>query len=615
MASRSARSPFIENAGNARPERLRSRDWFDNPAKIDMVAFHLDRMLANGWPLEDLQSGKPVIGIAQSGSDIVPCNRHHVQLAERVRDGIREAGGIALEFPVHPIQETLKRPTAALDRNLQYLSLVEVLYGYPIDGVVLTTGCDKTTPAQVMAAATVDLPAIVLSGGPMLSGWYKGERVGAGTVVWKAREMLAMGQIDNEGCLEMVAASAPSAGHCNPMGTALTMNSLAEALGMSLPGCATIPAPYGERAQMAYLTGKRIVEMVREDLRPSRVLTREAFENAIVVNSALGGSTNAPWHLRAMARHAGVELDMDDWDRIGYDIPLLVNVMPAGDYLGEDFHRAGGVPAVAAELIARGKIHENTLTVNGRSLVDNCRGRFSSDRRVIKTYDDPLRPQAGFLNVKGNLFDSGIMKTSTIDEQFRTSYLSNPDDPNAFEGRAVVFDGLEDYLSRIDDEALEIDEGTLLVMRGAGPIAYPGSCEIVNMRPPKYLLEKKDWPLPWALPCIGDGRQSGTSASPSILNASPEAAAGGGLALLKTGDRVRIDLNKRTADILISDSELERRRHELQTNGGYRYPESQTPWQEIHREHVDQLSDGMVLRNAVKYQRIAATRGLPREDF
>jgi dihydroxy-acid dehydratase len=428
-----------------------------------------------------------------------------------------------------------------------------------------------------MAAATVDIPAIVFSGGHMLSGWYKGERVGAGTVVWKAREMLPMGEVDKEGCLQMIAASAPSTGHCNPMGTALTMNSLAEVLGLSLPYCAAIPAPYGERAQMAYMTGKRIVEMVRADLRPSQILIRAAFENAIVVNSALGGSTNAPWHLKAIASHVGVDLDMDDWDRIGYDIPLLVNVMPAGSYLGEDFHRAGGVPAVVAELIAKGKIHEHTLTVNGKSLVDNCKGRFSSDRCVIKRYDEPLKLQAGFLNMKGNLFDSGIMKTSTIDDQFRKDYLSNPDDPNAFEGRAVVFDGLEDYLARIDDPALEIDEHTLLFMRGAGPIGYPGSCEIVNMRPPTYLLKRENWPLPWTLPCIGDGRQSGTSAGPSILNASPEAAVGGGIALLKTGDRVRIDLGKRTANILISDEELEKRRQALEESGGYKYPESQTP--------------------------------------
>jgi len=606
----------MSNTTNAKPGSLRSQDWFNNPNKIDMVSFHLERLLANGWTLEDLQSGKPVIGIAQTGSDLTPCNRHHLELAKRVREGIREAGGIPFEFPIHPIQETLKRPTAALDRNLQYLSLVEMLYGYPIDGVVLTTGCDKTTPAQVMAAATVDIPAIVLSGGPMLSGWYKGERVGAGTVVWKVREMLARGEVDNVLAREMVAASAPSAGHCNPMGTALTMNSLAEVLGLSLPYCATIPAPHGERAQMAYETGKRIVEMVREDLKPSKILTRAAFENAIVVNSALGGSTNSPYHLNAIARHVGVELDNDDWDRIGYDIPLLVNVMPAGEYLGEEFHRAGGVPAVVAELIAKGKIHKHTLTVNGKSLVDNCKGRFSSDRRVIKSYDEPLKSQAGFLNFKGNLFDSGIMKTSTIDEQFRKDYLSNPKDPNAFEGKAVVFDGLEDYLRRIDDPALKIDEHTLLFMRGAGPIGYPGSCEIVNMRAPAYVLKQKP-PMQGCLsiPCIGDGRQSGTSASPSILNASPEAAVGGGLALLKTGDRVRIDLNKRTANMLISDEELEKRRQELEFSGGYKYPESQTPWQEIHRQYVDQLSNGMVLKNAVKYQRIAETKGLPREDF
>lgn len=590
---------------------FRSADWFNNPAKIDETGFHIERVLAQGWTLDELQSGKPIIGIAQTGSDIAPCNRHHIELAKRVREGIREAGGIAFEFPIHPIQETLKRPTAALDRNLQYLSLVEVLCGYPLDGVVLTTGCDKTTPAQLMAAATVDLPAIVLSGGPMLNGWHNGRRTGSGTIVWEAREMLARGEIDNHGALELIASSAPSSGHCNTMGTATTMNALAEALGMSLPGSAVIPAPYSGRAQIAYLTGKRIVEMVLEDLRPTQILTRKAFENAIVINSAIGGSTNAPIHLKAIASHVGVELDNDDWERLGYDIPLLVNLQPAGEYLGEDLHIAGGLPAVAAELIAKGKLHEGTVTVNGKSLVENCRGKFSKDRNVIKTYDDPFRTNGGFLNLKGNLFDSAIMKTSVIDDDFRSRYLSNPDDPNAFEGNAVVFDGPEDYNARIDDPGQDIDKHSLLFMRGAGAIGYPGSAEVVNMRPPSDILRQHIS----ALPCIGDGRQSGTSASPSILNASPEAAAGGGLALVRTGDRIRVDLNKRTADMLISDQELDRRRKELEADGGYKYPESQTPWQEIQRTIVDQLDQGMVLKPAIKYHRIAATKGLPRENF
>jgi len=595
---------------NQKPRKLRSQAWFDNPDNIDMTALYLERMTNYGLTIDELQSGKPIIGIAQSGSDITPCNRHHLELAKRVREGIREAGGIAFEFPVHPIQETLKRPTAALDRNLQYLSLVEVLYGYPIDGVVLTTGCDKTTPAQIMAAATVDIPAIVLSGGPMLNGWYNGERTGSGTIVWLAREMLARGEIDHKQFVEMVASSAPSVGHCNTMGTASTMNSLAEALGMSLPGCAAIPAPHRDRGQMAYLTGKRAVEIVLEDLRPSKILTRAAFENAIVVNSAIGGSTNAPIHLNAIARHIGVELDNDDWERIGYDIPLLVNLQPAGEYLGEDYYRAGGVPAVVAELIEQGKIREDAITVNGKTLVENCKGRFSKDRRVIKPYNEPLKAQAGFLNLKGNLFDSAIMKTSVISEEFRQRYLSNPNDPNAFEGRAVVFDGPEDYHARIDDPSLEIDENTLLFMRGTGPVGYPGGAEVVNMRSPDYLLKKGVR----ALPCIGDGRQSGTSGSPSILNASPEAANNGGLALLRTGDRVRIDLNKRTANILISDEELEQRRKELMAAGGYKYPESQTPWQEIQRGLVDEQSRGAVLKNAVKYQRISETKGIPRDN-
>jgi len=575
-----------------------------------MTSLYLERMMNYGLSLDELQSGRPIIGIAQSGSDITPCNRHHLALAVRVRDGIREAGGVALEFPVHPIQETCKRPTAALDRNLQYLSLVEVLYGYPIDGVVLTTGCDKTTPAQIMAAATVDIPAIVLSGGPMLNGWLNGERTGSGTILWRARELLARGEIDSRGFAELIASSAPSAGHCNTMGTASTMNSLAEALGMSLPGCAAIPAPHRDRQEIAYLTGKRIVEMVRDDLKPSDVLTRAAFENAIVVNSAIGGSTNAPIHLNAIARHVGVALDNDDWERIGYDVPLLVNMQPHGAYLGEEYHRAGGVPAVVAELIALGKIDKSAITVNGRSLHDNNVGRFSSDRDVIRAHDAPLRRQAGFLNLKGNLFASALMKTSGLSDDFRLRYLEHPDDPNAFEGRAVVFDGPEDYHARIDDPALALDADSVLVMRGVGPIGYPGSAEVVNMRPPDYLLRRGIRELP----CIGDGRQSGTSGSPSILNASPEAATGGGLALLRSGDRVRIDLDKRTADVLVPEAELERRARELADAGGYRYPESQTPWQEIQRGLVDELAQGMVLKPAVGYQRIAQSKGLPRDN-
>ncbi|MCY7302229.1 MAG: dihydroxy-acid dehydratase family protein, partial [Thermoleophilia bacterium] len=508
------------------------------------------------------------------------------------------------------IQETCKRPTAALDRNLQYLSLVEILYGYPIDGVVLTTGCDKTTPAQLMAAATVDIPAIVLSGGPMLNGWFKGERTGSGTIVWTAREMLARGEIDAKGFTELIASSAPSAGHCNTMGTALTMNSLAEALGMSLPGCAAMPAPHRDRQEIAYLTGKRIVEMVALDLKPSDVLTRAAFENAIVVNSAIGGSTNAPIHLNAIARHIGVELDNDDWERLGYDVPLLVNLQPAGEYLGEEYHRAGGVPAVVAELVEMGRIDATAVTVNGRSLHDNNLGRFTSDRDVIRAYDEPLRPHAGFLHLKGNLFESALMKTSVISDAFRARYLQNPEDPDAFEGRAVVFDGPEDYHARIDDPTLSLDEETVLVIRGVGPIGYPGSAEVVNMRPPDYLLKRGVDELP----CIGDGRQSGTSGSPSILNASPEAATGGGLSLLHTGDRVRIDLGKRTVDALVPADELARRRDALVAAGGYSYPESQTPWQEIQRGLVDELSHGMVLKSAVAYQRIAETKGIPRDN-
>ncbi len=590
--------------------KLRSRDWFDNPGNPDMTALYLERYLNYGLTREELQSGKPIIGIAQTGSDLSPCNRHHVVLAQRIREGIREAGGVVMEFPVHPIQETGKRPTAALDRNLAYLGLVEVLYGYPLDGVVLLTGCDKTTPALLMAAATVDIPAISMNVGPMLNGWFRGERTGSGTIVWKARQMMAAGEINYEQFIELVASSAPSTGHCNTMGTASTMNSLAEALGMSLPGSAAIPAPYRERQQCAYETGKRIVEMVFERLTPSKIMTRKAFENAIRVNSAIGGSTNAPIHLIAIARHLGIEITPDDWEKYGYDVPLLVNLQPAGEYLGEEYHRAGGVPAVAAELIAQGLIHEDALTVNGKTFGENNRGRFSEDRRVIKPFAEPMKARAGFLNLKGNLFDSAIMKTSVISPEFRQRYLENPKDMNAFEGTAFVFDGPEDYHHRIDDPSLKIGADGILVMRGTGPIGYPGAAEVVNMRPPAYLIRKGIN----ALPCLGDGRQSGTSGSPSILNATPEAAAGGNLAILRTGDRIRIDLNTRAANMLVSEEEIATRQAELKANGGYKYPKSQTPWQAMQRKEVDGLANGMVLKNAVKYRRVVRTHGTPRDN-
>ncbi|WP_026283576.1 IlvD/Edd family dehydratase [Rhizobium sp. 2MFCol3.1] len=594
---------------NGAPQ-LRSRAWFDNLANPDMTALYLERYMNFGLSQEELQSGRPIIGIAQTGSDLSPCNRHHIELAKRVREGIRDAGGIAIEFPVHPIQETGKRPTAGLDRNLSYLGLVEVLYGYPLDGVVLTIGCDKTTPACLMAAATVNIPAIALSVGPMLNGWFRGERTGSGTIVWKAREMMARGEIDYQGFVKLVASSAPSTGYCNTMGTATTMNSLAEALGMQLPGAAAIPAPYRDRQEISYETGLRIVEMVREDLKPSDILTREAFINAIKVNSAIGGSTNAPIHLNALARHVGVELSVDDWQTHGEEIPLLVNLQPAGEYLGEDYYHAGGVPAVMGELIKHGHLDTKAMTVNGKTVGENYTASMIEDEKVIRPFDRPLKERAGFRVLKGNLFSSAIMKTSVISPEFRDRYLSNPEDPEAFTGRAVVFDGPEDYHHRIDDPSLAIDAATILFMRGAGPIGYPGAAEVVNMRAPDYLLKQGIS----SLPCVGDGRQSGTSGSPSILNASPEAAAGGGLAILQTGDQVRIDLKKGTANILISDEEIAKRRAELVAAGGYVYPESQTPWQEIQRSYVGQMETGAVLEPAVKYQRIAQTKGIPRDN-
>ena len=588
--------------------RLRSQLWFDNPDNPGMTALYLERYLNFGLTRAELTSGKPTIGIAQSGSDLSPCNRHHIELAKRVREGIHDAGGIAFEFPTHPIQETGKRPTAALDRNLSYLGLVEVLFGYPLDGVVLTTGCDKTTPAGIMAAATVNLPAIVLSGGPMLNGWWKGQRAGSGTVVWWARQEHAAGRMSYAEFIDLVASSAPSVGHCNTMGTASTMNALAEALGMSLPGCASIPAPYRERAQVAYETGRRAVEIVHEDLKPSDILTRKAFENAIVACSAIGGSTNAPIHINAIARHVGVELAIGDWETVGYDVPLLVNMQPAGQYLGEEYYRAGGLPAVMHELLGAGRIHADALTINGKTMGENVRDAKTQSEEVIRRYDSPLMQRAGFKVLSGNLFDSAVMKLSVVSPEFRERYLSNPKDPDAFEGRAVVFDGPEDYHRRIDDPSLEIDERTMLFMRGAGPIGYPGSAEVVNMQPPAALIKRGIT----SLPCIGDGRQSGTSASPSIVNASPESAVGGGLALLKTGDRVRIDLRKGSANILISEAELAVRRKAF-NEIGEKYPPSQTPWQEIERGMMDQLGNGMVLKPAVKYQRVAQ-KSTPRDN-
>jgi dihydroxy-acid dehydratase len=586
--------------------KRRSQSWWDDAANPDMTALYLERFLNYGLTREELQSGKPIIGIAQTGSDLVPCNRHHLQLASRVKDGIREAGGIPFEFPVHPLQETGKRPTAALDRNLAYLGLVEVLYGYPLDGVVLTTGCDKTTPACLCAAATVNFPSIVLSGGPMLNGYLDGKRAGSGLAIWRARRLLTTGEIDYEEFMRRAAESAPSAGHCNTMGTALSMNCLAEALGMSLPGCAAIPAPYRERAQMAYLTGRRIVAMVEEDLTPRKVMTKRAFENAIVVSSAIAASSNAPIHINAIARHVGVEVTNDDWQRVGRNISIIVNCQPAGEYLGEDFFRAGGIPAVMNVLLAAGKLHGDCMTVSGRTVEANIRDSAPTDQKVITPYDKPLMANAGSIVMGGNLFRSAFMKTSVISPDFRQRYLSDPKDPEAFVGRAIVFEGPEDYHARIEDPSLNIDEKCILVMRNCGPIGYPGSAEVVNMQPPAALLKRGIK----SLPTMGDGRQSGTADSPSIVNAAPEAAAGGNLAILRTGDRVRIDLRKARVDVLISDDEIAARKKALPPQT----LENQTPWQELYRQTVGQLDTGGCLEAAVKYQDLVHLKGLPRHS-
>jgi len=584
--------------------KLRSREWFGIPGDPSETAGYVERYTNYGISAAELRSGKPIIGIAQTGSDLVPCNRVHMNLAHRVRDGIRESGGIPLEFPVHPIQETGKRPTAALDRNLQYLGLVEVLFGYPIDGVVLTIGCDKTTPALLMAAATVDIPSICLSSGPMMNGYWKGERAGSGTIKWKARKLLAAGEIDEEEFIQIVVDATTSPGYCNTMGTATTMNSLAEGLGMSLPGCAAIPAPLSERGEMSYRTGLRIVDMVKEDLTPSKILTREAFENSIVLNSAIGGSTNAPIHINAIARHVGVKLEIEDWEKVGLEIPMLVNLQPAGKYLGEDFHRAGGVPAVMNTLLKAKKLHKNSLTVNGKTVADNYADTTTKDTDVIRTFLKPMLENAGFIILKGNIFDSAVMKTSVISDNFRSQYLSKPNSINVFELRAIVFEGPEDYHSRINDSQLNIDINCILVIRGCGPVGYPGSAEVVNMQPPDRLIREGVLELP----TLGDGRQSGTSGSPSILNVTPESAVGGGLALLKTGDILRTDLNQGTLNVLLDKSELRKRREKLKSLK----IEHQTPWQEIYRDTVGQLSDGGIIELAAKYRKIRKT--IPRHS-
>ena len=598
----------MDNArnGNGAAPRLRSRRWFDNPDNPGMTALYLERYMNFGITPEELRGGKPIIGIAQTGSDLSPCNRHHLELATRVRDGIRDAGGIPLEFPTHPIQETGKRPTAALDRNLAYLSLVEVLHGYPLDGVVLTAGCDKTTPALLMGAATVNIPSIVLSGGPMLDGWWQGRLAGSGTIVWEGRKLLAEGRIDYDGFLDMVAASASSVGHCNTMGTALSMNSLAEVLGMSLPGCAAIPGPHKERGWMAYRTGVRIVGMVQENLRPSDIMTKQAFENAVVAATALGASSNCPISMIAIARHMGVEHTLDDWQRLGHDIPLLTDVQPAGRFLGEGFFRAGGVPAVLHELLQAGKLHPDVLTCTGKSLAENLRLPPAVDREVIRAYDKPMMESAGFAVLSGNLFDGAVMKISVIDRAFRERFLSDPDEPNVFNGKAVVFEGPEDYHDRIENPDLGVDEHSILVIRNCGPVGYPGGAEVVNMQPPAALLNRGID----TLPTMGDGRQSGTSGSPSILNVAPEAAVGGGLALLRTGDHIRLDLNTRKVDVVLPEGELAARR------AAWTPPvlDNKTPWEQISRSMVGQHDTGACLEPATLFLNIIEERGESRDN-
>ena len=589
-----------------RKTKLRSDQWFNNPKNPDMTALYLEKYLNYGLKRKDLQSGKPIIGIAQSGSDLSPCNRHFLSLSKKIKNGIKKAGGIPMEFPTHPIQETGKRPTAMLDRNLSYLSLVEVLYGYPIDGVILTTGCDKTTPAALMAAATVNIPSIVLSGGPMLDGFYKGKLAGSGTIIWEARKLMAKGEINYDEFMDMAASSAPSVGHCNTMGTASSMNSVAEALGMSLPGCAVIPAPYKEREKISYETGKRIVGMVHENLTPSKIMTRKAFENAVVVASAIGGSSNCTPHLSAIAKHMGIKFHLSDWQKLGHKIPLLVNCQPAGEYLMESFFRSGGVPAVMKELIKNNKIHTNLITVTGKKIGQNLRKKIKTDPKVIKTFENSIADKAGFLVLRSNFFSTAIMKTSVISKEFKDRYLSNPKKPNVFIANAIVFEGPEDYHRRLNSKKLHIDENSILIVRGCGPVGYPGSAEVINMQPPDRLLKKGIN----TLPTLGDGRQSGTSASPSILHVSPESAIGGDLGIVKTGDQIKIDLNKRRVDLLIPQTEFKIRRKKRKI---FKFI-NQTPWQEIFRDTVGQLEDGACINSRGKFLKVSSTKGIPRDS-
>jgi xylonate dehydratase len=584
--------------------KLRSENWWNNPANPGMTALYLERFLNYGMTLDELQSGRPIIGIAQSANDLAPCNRAHLQLISRICDGVRDAGGVPMVFPMHPIQESVRRPTASLDRNLAYLGLVEVLHGYPLDGVLFTTGCDKTTPAALMAAATSDLPSLIFNGGPMLNSYLEGELAGAGSIIWEARRRLSAGEIDQKKFMDLLAASAPSAGHCNVMGTALSMNCLAEAVGMALPGSAAIPAPYRERGQMAYAAGRRIVGMVHEDLRPSKILVREAMLNAIRVNTALGGSTNCPPHWIAIARHAGVQLDLQDWEDAGYEIPLLVNLQPAGTHLAEDFHQAGGLMSVMRELLENGKLKGDLLTVTGKTISENLKSARRADGQIIRSYDTPLKPNAGFLVLRGNLFEAALIKTSVISDTFRASYLSKPGSEDCFECTAVVFDGPEEYHARINTLGDEPDPNTLLVIRGCGTIGFPGSGEVVNMQPPDAWIQRGVRELP----TLGDGRQSGTSASPSILNASPEAIVGGGLSKLRTGDRVRIDLRARRVDALVEEAQWAARSQE----GIGSVPDSATPWQKIYREYTGQLHTGGCLDFACSFRNVCKT--VPRHN-
>lgn len=550
-------------------KKLRSEHWFGGDDKMGFV--HRSWLRNHGYP-DDYFEGKPVIGICNTWSELTPCNAHLREFAELVKRGVAEAGGFPLEFPVMSLGETIMRPTTMLFRNLASMDVEESIRANPLDGVVLLTGCDKTTPSTLMGACSVDLPTIIVPGGPMLNGRFRGEQIGSGSFNWQIKTRQKTGAFDAEDMREAEKCAARSAGHCNTMGTASTMATMAEALGLTLPGASSIPAVDARKRTMAQLSGRRIVEMVKEDLSLSRVLTRKAFENAIVTNAAVGGSSNFIIHLQAIAGRIGVPLELEDFDRIGSKIPLLVNLMPSGKYLMEDFFYAGGLMLVLKEL---GKLlHQDVITVNGKTMAENVAKAVCYNEDVIAKLDAPFQPEAGIAVLKGNLAENGaVIKPSAA-----TARLMK------HRGRAVVFENMEDYHARIDDPDLDIDEDSVIVLKGVGPKGYPGMPEVGNVDLPEKLILKgvKD------IVRISDGRMSGTAYGTVVLHVSPESAVGGTLALVENGDHIELDVEARRLHLDVDDAELARRRAVWQAPA----PASDRGWLRLYIEHVQQADQG-----------------------